>query len=81
MFDDEWHQGHVAVGQAMGHIKTARVNRSVRTPEQERTPEQSLQRAAQSVGRAYRLFLMAGLTKAQAVERIVSLSQTFGSLE
>jgi len=76
MFDDEWHQGHVFVGQAMGHIKTARANRSV-----QRTPEQDLQRAGQAVGRAYRLFLMAGLTKEQAVERIVSLSQTFGSLE
>lgn len=76
MFDDEWHQGHVFVGQAMGHIKTARVNRSAA-----RTPEEDLQRAGQAVGRAYRLFLMAGLTKEQAVARIVALSQTFGSLE
>ena len=76
MFDDEWHQGHVAVGQAMGHIRTARSARS-----EQRTPEQDLQRAGQSVGRAYQLFVRAGLTKEQAVERIVALSQTFGSLE
>ena len=76
MFDDEWHQGHVFVGQAMGHIKSARFTRST-----QHTPEQNLQRAGQAVGRAYQLFLRAGLTKEQAVQRIVSLSQTFGSLE
>ena len=76
MFDDEWHQGHVFVGQAMGHIKTASANRSVL-----RTPDQDLQMASRAVGRAFQLFVRAGLTKEQAVDRIVSLSQTFGSLE
>lgn len=76
MFDDEWQQGHVFVGQAMGHIKTARVNRMAQL-----TPEQALQQAGRAVGRAYKLFLQAGLTQAQAVEHIVTLSQTFGSLE
>ena len=75
MFDN-WQQGHVFVGQALGHIRSARSARSA-----QRTPEQDLQRAGQAVGRAYRLFLTAGLTKEQAVARIISLSQTFGSLE
>ena len=76
MFDDEWQQGHVFVGQAMGHIRSAHTARAA-----QRTPEQDLQRAGRAVGRAFQLFVRAGLTKEQAVERIVSLSQTFGSLE
>ena len=75
MFDD-WYRGHVFVGQAMGHVRRARSSRSA-----QRTPEQDIQRAGQAVGRAYQLFLRAGLTKEQAIERIVALSQTFGSLE
>ena len=75
MFDD-WNQGHVFVGQALGHIKSAYSASSA-----QRTPEQDLQRAGQAVGRAYQLFLRAGLTKEQTVVRIVSLAQTFGSLE
>jgi hypothetical protein len=70
------HQGHVFVGQAMGHIKTASDARVA-----QRTPEQDLQMAGRAVGRAYKFFLMAGLTQAQAVDRIVSLAQSFGSLE
>jgi len=75
MFDD-WQRGHVFVGQAMGHIRTARSARSA-----QRTPEQALQQAGRAVGRAYQLFVRAGLTKEQAVQRIVSLAETFGSLE
>jgi hypothetical protein len=75
MFDDEWQQGHVLVGQAMGHVRSAQ---GARTP---RTPEQNLQMAGRAVGRAFQLFVRSGLTKQQAIDRIVALSQTLGSLE
>ena len=77
---DDWSQAHVYVGQAMGQMQQATVSpqRGMRRP---RTPEENLQRAGRALGRAYQLFLRAGLTKDQAVARITSLAQTFGSLQ
>lgn len=77
---DDWSQAHVYVGQAMGQMQqaTAAPPRGMRRPH---TPQEDLQRAGRSLGRAFQLFLRAGLTKDQAVERITSLAQTFGSLE
>jgi hypothetical protein len=44
-------------------------------------PQQAAERAGRSVQRAFRLYLKAGLTKEQAIQRIISLVQTFGSLQ
>lgn len=76
---DEWQQAHVFVGQAIAHMNNA--GTAPQRGEQQRTPAQDLQRANRSVGYAYQLFLRAGLTKQQAVDRITSLVQTFASLE
>ena len=77
---DDWSQAHVYVGQAMGQMQqaTAPVQRGERRP---RTPQENLQRAGRSLGRAYQLFLQAGLSKDQAVARITQLAQMFASLE
>jgi hypothetical protein len=80
MYDD-WNQAHVLTGQAIAHMQQAGTQRPQRGERRKRTPEQDLQRAGRSLGRAFQLFLSAGLTKEQAVQRIVSLAQTFGSLE
>jgi hypothetical protein len=45
------------------------------------TPQKAAERAGRSVGRAFQLYLKSGLTKEQAVQRIMALAQTFGSLE
>lgn len=74
---DEWQQGHVFVGQAMGHIRTA--SNPQASPQAD--PARQLQHAGRAVGRAYQLFVRAGMTPKQAVARIISLAETFGSLE
>lgn len=77
---DDWSRAHVLVGQAMGQMQQAAAPppRGTRRPH---TPAEDLQRAGRALGRAYQLFLRAGLTKDQAVTRITSLAQMFGSLE
>ena len=76
---DDWSRAHVYVGQAIAQMGPQQPpQRGERRP---RTPQENLQRAGRSLGRAYQLFLRAGLTKEQAVERITSLAQTFASLE
>jgi hypothetical protein len=74
MLDD---QVAYLVGQAMGHLQGQPPQRGVR----QMTPQKAVERASRSVGRAFQLYLQAGLTQAQAVQRIVALAQTFGSLE
>lgn len=67
------------VGRALGHLRVGQEQpRGVR---REMTTQQAAERAHRSLGRAYQLFQRAGLTKEQAVQRIVSLAQMFGSLE
>ncbi len=68
MHDD---QAAYLVGQAMGHMRQAR----------QLDPQQAAERAGRSVNRAFRLYMKAGLTKEQAIQRIISLAQTFGSLQ
>jgi hypothetical protein len=72
------------VGQALGHLHVGsngdpqvvqRGHRSRRPLD----PQQAAERAGRSVNRAFQLYLRAGLTKEQAVQRIVSLAQTLGS--
>ncbi|HSX23352.1 MAG TPA: hypothetical protein VLE97_11315 [Gaiellaceae bacterium] len=77
---DDWSYAHVYVGQAVTQMQqgAAPPPRGERRP---RTPEEYLQRAGRSLGRAYQMFLRAGLTKEQAVARITSLAETFASLE
>ena len=67
------------VGQALGKIQASQRphERGVR----QLTPQQALDRAHKLVGRAFQLYLRAGLTKEQAGQRIVQLSQLFSSLE
>ena len=84
------------VGQALGHLQVGqqpqpqqpqqpqphqRGMRGVHGMRRQMTPQQAVERAGRSVGRAFQLYLRAGLTKEQAVQRIVALAQTFGSLE
>jgi hypothetical protein len=76
MFDDE---AAYLVGQAMGQLQQPyqphqRGRRQI-------TPQQAAERAGRSVGRAFQLYLQSGLTKEQAMQKIMSLAQTFGSLE
>jgi hypothetical protein len=45
------------------------------------TPQQAFDRAHKLVGRAFQLYTRGGLTKEQAAQRIVGLTQLFSSLE
>lgn len=67
------------VGQALGQLQQPQQppQRGVR----QMTPQRAAESAGRSVGRAFQLYLRAGLTKEQAIQRIVALAQTFGSLE
>lgn len=67
------------VGQAMAHLQQPQ--RPPQRGTRQMTPQLATERASRSVGRAFQLYLTAGLTKEQAIQRIVSLAQTFGSLE
>jgi hypothetical protein len=84
--------GHLAVGQQQQPPPQQPQQQPPQQPQQrgmggmqrmhrQMTPQQAVERAGRSVGRAFQLYLRAGLTKEQAVQRIVALAQTFGSLE
>ena len=77
MFEDQ--QAAYLVGQAMGQLQQPQMPHQ--RGERQMTPQKATERAGRSVGRAFQLYLRAGLTKEQAVQRIVGLAQTFGSLE
>lgn len=59
--------GAYYVGQAIAHTRAGR--------------QDDLKQAARAVGQAYQLFVRSGLQPDQAVQRITSLAETFGSLE
>ena len=74
------------VGQALGHIHVGSNGGFFDLPrgvQQQRQldPQQATERAGRLVERAFQLYLQGGLTREQAVQRILSLAQTFGSLE
>jgi hypothetical protein len=73
------HQAAYTIGQALGQMQAAQRphERGVR----QLTPQQALDRAHKLVGRAFQLYLRGGLTKEQAAQRIVELTQLFSSLE
>jgi hypothetical protein len=72
-------QAAYLVGQAMGQLQQPQ--QSHQRGQRQMTPQKAAERASRSVGRAFQLYVKAGLTKEQAVQRIVALAQTFGSLE
>lgn len=67
------------VGQAMAQLQQPQ--QPPQRGQRQMTPQKAAERAGRSVGRAFKLYLQSGLTKEQAMQRIIGLAQTFGSLQ
>lgn len=78
-------QAAYLVGEALGHLHVGSNGapqgggQRGQRPRRPLDPQQAAERAGRSVNRAFQLYLRAGLTKEQAVERIVALAQTLGT--
>lgn len=77
MFEDQ--EAAYYVGQALGQLQQPQ--QPHQRGRRQITPQQATESAERSVGRAFQLYLRAGLTKEQAMQRIIGLAQTFGALE
>lgn len=68
------------IGQAVASYQTAQ-----RPPERgtrrQTTPQEAQERAGRFLGRAFQLYMQGGLTKEQAAQKILALTQMFASLE